>query len=150
MRAGYGRTRAGAGVAVAVMLVLFGVGCGGGESDSASKQPAVSGTLTEGVGGEPIGATEIELVVRGAAMGSSGTAATSVDTVTTDASGAFVLDAAVGDLTPHAGADGRVQVEVRPAGAESGTITSVRLEKDRETGVTRVVETTEIVVAMQP
>lgn len=150
MRAGYGRTRAGAGVVVATMLVLSGAGCGGDEGDPESRQAAVSGTVTDGPAGAPVASTEVELLVRGAAMGAGGGTGTSVDTVTTDAAGAFVLDAAVDDLTPHAGTDGRVQVEVRPAGAEVGTITSVRLEKDQETGVTRIVETTAVEVEIRP
>lgn len=150
MRAGYGRTRAGTGVVVATMLVLSGAGCGGDEGDPETRQAAVSGTVTGGPDGAPAASTKVELLVRGAAMGAGGATGTSVDTVMTDASGAFVLDAAVDDLTPHAGADGRVQVEVRPDGAEAGTITSVRLEKDQETGVTRIVETTEVAVEMFP
>lgn len=137
------------GVAVGVLLAGGSVltGCGGDEA--ASEAPtSVSGVVLDGPEGAPVGDAEVELLVYPAAMGSRGDddAASTAGTGSTGSDGAYALEADVDELTPHAGADGRVQVEVRVVGSEAGTRTTVLLRKDQETGETQVVETTGVVV----
>lgn len=124
------------------------LGCSSRAEPDEDVRPLVSGTVLDGPEGAPVGGADVELLVYPAAMGSTAqdAAAATADTGRTLADGTYALEAAVDELTPHAGADGRVQVEVRVVGAEAGTRTAVLLRKDQSTGATEVVETTGVVV----
>ena len=134
-------------------MLLATLGCAGEVDESSEKVfDVVSGVVLEGPQGPPRGDVDVELLVHPSALGSSGEAveAVSAARVRADAEGRFVLEAAVGELTPYASPDGRVRVEVRLAGQpEMGTRTTVLLRKDGATGVTSVVETTDVTVAAQ-
>lgn len=133
-----------------VALLLATAGCGSDE-DVEGDVPSVSGVLLDGPDGAPVESAEVELLVLPSAMGSSAEAVqpVSADRASTGSDGTYRLEAAVDDLTLNAGADGRVQVEVRPVGEKVGTRTTVLLRRDRKTGEAQVVETTGVVVESQ-
>lgn len=138
------------GKVAAVGLVLAApaalVGCGSDEPRETSL-PVVSGVVLDGPEGSPVTSGEVELVVLPAALGNSSpdVAGTSTDTASLGAGGAFSLEATPEQLTPHAGADGRVQVEVRMVGRPEVSLrTTVLLRRNKETGGASVVETTDV------
>lgn len=134
-----------AGCAVALLVVMS--GCS--EDDEASGPVTVVSGVVQAGGGAPLSGAEVELIVIPAALGSAAPAddLASADTASLDTAGAFHLEAAPEQLTPHAGADGRVQVEIRVVGRpDASTRTTVLLRKDAETGETSVVETTGVEV----
>ena len=139
-------------------VVLVTAGCGSDEEADASTTPqdVASGVVLDGPDGSPVSGVEVELLVWPAAQSSTagpsasgGTTAARVDVDVTDAEGEFDLEALASQLSPHAGADGLVGIELRVAeSAEAGTRTSVRLERAAGTGVVSVVETEDVVVVL--
>lgn len=133
------------GPAVAALLLGLLAGCGGDdEADGASTpQRVATGVLLDA--GQPVADVEVELLVwpspqtGASASPEGGPQLVSLDTDTTDAEGGFELAAPADDLSPHAGGDGSVGLQIRRVGGEPWSVnTTVRLVRAPDTGVTSV------------
>ncbi|GGD09389.1 hypothetical protein [Nocardioides daphniae] len=138
------------GAAAAVMVMTWGAltGCGG-DGETAGRSPeVVTGQVVDGPGGAPVPGAEVELVLHPAVgVGGEQAAEETAASDVADSKGRFALAAPVEELTLNAAPDGRVQVELRVKGSEAaGTMATVLLRKDAETGRTEVTTTSDVVV----
>lgn len=152
LRTGRGGRRGVSACVLAVAVLL--AGCGQGDEDASGPSPVASGVVFDSPDGKPLSGVQLELVVwpsPGASNGGGKQAPQTMvaDTDTSGADGAFSLEAEAHELTPHAASDGLVGIEVKVVGSElPGTRTTVRLERDADTGVTSVVETSGLVITV--
>lgn len=144
-------------LAIGAAVTLLASGCASSDEDAADATPqdVASGVVLD-ADGAPVSGVEVELLVWPAAQRSTTTPAgeptegpqlISADTDTTDAKGAFDLEALTADLSPHASADGLVGIAVRvPDVKGASTHATIQLQRAADTGVVSVIGTDDVVV----
>lgn len=139
-----GATLRAAAIAVAVAGAL--TACGSDEETSQQDpQDVATGTVLDGAGGAPVSGVDVELLVWPSPQGGGATPVGEapelirVDEARTADDGTFDLEALARDLSPHAGSDGQVSVEIRKVGAAgAGLRTIVRLSRGQDNGEFKV------------